>query len=196
MFYHVIALPLNQNSSRSLNPSTSNQRKDFEARSSLMPRYHYSRTVPNMTASDFDAFANRNNSNGHTFASIVMPTTATGDEHPYGSFKSTFIPLLTTSRLAAPTTSKREFIQIPITREDGTSMLINNPARSVPITYRSETSAGNSSPVILLTNGSTNAPASFTSKSRVREMNHRMQRKTSLDRPPAAHLKVFSSPHG
>ena len=163
MFYHVIALPLDENSSRPLNPSTSNQRKDFEARSSLMPRYHYSRTVPNMTASDFDAFANRNNSNGQAFASIVMP--ATGDEHPYGSFKSTFIPLATNSRLAAPSTSKREFIQIPITRDDGTSMLINSPARSVPITYRSETSAGNVSPVILVTNGNTNAPASFTSKS-------------------------------
>ena len=174
MFYHVIALPLNQNSSEPLNPSTSSQRKDGERRSSLMPRYHYSRTVPDLAAGDFDAFAARNPSNGHTFASIVMPMpTTNGDEHPYGSFKSTFIPLSSNSRLAGPTTSRREFIQIPITREDGTSILISNPTRTVPITYRSESSTGHLSPIVLVTNGNTKTPASFTSKCLVRPMNSR-----------------------
>ena len=68
------------------------------------------------------------------------------------------------------TPNRREFIQIPITREDGTT-ISNNAIRSVPITFISETTplpntTTNSN------NGHINSKPQYTSMFHIGKINH------------------------
>ncbi|CAF1003314.1 unnamed protein product [Rotaria sordida] len=104
-----------------------------------MPRYQYSRIAPHSATTSSESFFQRQNSNGQSSKPIVTATTTSNNNnHTYSSglFKSTFIPLVTNTRIMTP--HKREFIQIPVTREDGTSTL-NNTFHSIPVTFISET---------------------------------------------------------
>jgi hypothetical protein len=125
MVYHVVRRPLQTNTTNSSNQF----RSGSVSPSTLMPRYHYSRTIPNNAT---------NNNNNPT---MTATTTTNNQPNSYGSFKSTIIPLVTNNRITTATPNKREFIQIPITREDGTSNTTNNQTRSVPISFISETNA-------------------------------------------------------
>ncbi|CAF3414087.1 unnamed protein product [Rotaria sp. Silwood1] len=109
-----------------------------------MPRYHYSRIVPTTATNNSDSFLTRNSLDELTSKPTMTVTTTTTSNNnnnnninSYGSFKSTFIPLVTNNRTIAP--NRRDFIQIPITREDGTPITPNNYSRSVPITFISQT---------------------------------------------------------
>jgi hypothetical protein len=134
-----------------------------------MPRYHYSRTIPNSATnnSHSDSIFTRNHFDTKPMMTAATTTTTNNNNHhhpnSYGSFKSTIIPLVTNNRIATP--NKREFIQIPITREDGTSSTVNNQTRSVPISFISETNAvpptGNNNN----NNGNISPRPTFTSKS-------------------------------
>jgi hypothetical protein len=102
-----------------------------------------------MTATTTTTSNNNNNNNNNN-----------NQNSSYGSFKSTVIPLVTNNRTM--TSNKREFIQIPVTREDGTSITTtNNQTRSVPITFISET---NRLSPIANKNGNISPKPSFTSK--------------------------------
>ncbi|CAF1128851.1 unnamed protein product [Rotaria sp. Silwood1] len=106
-----------------------------------MPRYHYSRIAPHSATTSSESFFQRQNSNGQSSKPLVTATTTSNNHnnnYSSGLFKSTFIPLVTNTR--AMTAHKREFIQIPITREDGTSVT-NNSVHSIPVTFISETTA-------------------------------------------------------
>ncbi|CAF2546132.1 unnamed protein product [Rotaria sp. Silwood2] len=138
MLYHVIRRPPNNNTNFS-NKSTSNHKSRSLLK--LMPRYHYSRIAPHSATTSSESFFPRQNSNLYSSKPTVT-TTATSNNNNYnyspGLFKSTFIPLVTNTRTMTP--HKREFIQIPITREDGTSTT-NNSIHSIPVTFISETTA-------------------------------------------------------
>ncbi|UJR16306.1 hypothetical protein I4U23_003212 [Adineta vaga] len=132
MSYHVIHHPTHSNPNNS-----SNQTNISLPTSQFMPRYHYSRIVPNTT----EVFLTENPSNGHSIkppppSSSTTVLTTTSNNIP-GSFTSTFIPFVSNNRTVTPT--MREFIQIPVNREDGIIIQPNNLSRSVPITYIAET---------------------------------------------------------
>ncbi len=134
-----------------------------------MPRYHYSKIPPNGLTSSSESFFPRPHLNGQS-SKPLMTTTTTSDNNnnnnqsSYSSFKSTFIPLVANIRAMTP--NKREFIQIPITREDGT-LLTNNAIRSIPITFV----AGK--PAITSTtnnnSGNTSAKPQYTSKYQINQ---------------------------
>ncbi|CAF0786870.1 unnamed protein product [Adineta steineri] len=135
MLYHIIHRPIHSNTT-----NISNQPKpESVPTQQLMPRYHYSRAIPNSVANTSDSYLIENNTGGHTIQPTMTATTTSNDNNSYGSFKSTFIPFMTNNRSITPT--MREFIQIPVTREDGTTIITSNLSRSVPITYVSETGA-------------------------------------------------------
>jgi hypothetical protein len=169
MLYHVVRRPLQQNTTNSSNQSRNNQRSGSVPPPTLMPRYHYSRTIPNSATnnSHSDSIFTRNHFDTKPMMTAATTTTTNNNNHhhpnSYGSFKSTIIPLVTNNRIATP--NKREFIQIPITREDGTSSTVNNQTRSVPISFISETNAvpptGNNNN----NNGNISPRPTFTSKS-------------------------------
>ncbi|CAF1002288.1 unnamed protein product [Adineta ricciae] len=106
-----------------------------------MPRYHYSRMAPNTS----EVFLAENPSNGHSrklspppSTTVMTTTTSNNATNLPGSFTSTFIPFVSSNRTGTPT--MREFIQIPVNREDGgITVQTNNLIRSVPITYITET---------------------------------------------------------
>jgi hypothetical protein len=143
MLYHVIRRPPHHTTPNSSNQSKTNQRSGSVPTSTLMPRYHYSKIAPNSATNNSDLNFTRHHFDEHSSKSPMTATTTTASSNnsSYGPFKSTFIPLVTNNRIMTP--NKREFIQIPITREDGTSITTNNNnnnnSRSVPITYIGET---------------------------------------------------------
>jgi hypothetical protein len=172
MLYHVIRRPLHSNTTNSSNQSRNNQRTgSVPPSTTLMPRYHYSRIPPNsVTNNSSDSILTRNHTDGNILKPSMTATTTTTSNNnnnnhnnnqnsTSGSFKSTIIPLVTNNRTITP--NKREFIQIPITREDGTSIITNNQTRSVPITFINEQ---NSSSPSANKNGNTSPKPSFTSK--------------------------------
>lgn len=153
MLYHVIRRSSHNNTNFS-NKSASNYKNGSIPK--LMPRYHYSRNTPNTTTSSTESFFPRHHSNVQSAKPTMTATTTSNsnnnhnNQYSYGSFKSSFIPLVTNIRTMTP--NKREFIPIPITREDGTS-ITNNPIRSIPITFISDT---NSSPMTATNNNNNN----------------------------------------
>lgn len=151
MLYHVIRRsPHNNNNNTNKNnginsPNNSTSSYKNGTIPLLMSRFHYSKVnTPHSATSSTESFFPRQQFNGQstksnmTNAAASMTTTSNNNNNPnlYSSFKSTFIPLVTNIRTMTP--NKREFIQIPITREDGT-LISNNAIRSVPITFISET---------------------------------------------------------
>lgn len=160
MVYHVIRRPL-YNNNNSLNQSASNSEDEFATK--LMPRYHYSKLTPNSPTASAESFFPRQQLNGQA----SKPTSATStnnnnNQYSYASLKSSFVPLVTNFRTMTP--NKRDFIQIPITREDG-SAISNNPLRSVPITFMNETT---SLPSTTNSNGGNTSPKPlYTSKSKM-----------------------------
>lgn len=163
MVYHVIRRPL-YNPNNSLNQSSSNS--EDESSSKLMPRYHYSKLTPNSTTTSAESFFPRQQLNGQSSKPIMTTTTSTNgsnnnnNQYSYGSLKSSFVPLVTNFRTMTP--SKRDFIQIPVTREDGTT-ISSNPLRAVPITFMSETTPLSST--TNSTSGNTSPKPLYTSKS-------------------------------
>lgn len=166
MLYHVIHRPPHHNTTNSSNQSQNNQRSGSVPPSTLMPRYHYSRLVPNsatnnstntiLTRNHFDKFSSK-----PTMTATTMTASNNNQNSPYGSFKSTVIPLVSNNRTTTP--NKREFIQIPITRDDGSSSTTGtNQTRSVPITFISDTNV--LSPTGNKTNGNISPRPPFTSK--------------------------------
>ncbi|CAF2750834.1 unnamed protein product [Rotaria sp. Silwood2] len=146
MLYHVIRRPSHHNITNSSNQSTNNQESGSVPTSKLMPRYHYSRIVPTSSTNNSDSLLTRNSLDELTSKPTMTVTTTTSNNNnnnnnniinSYGSFKSTFIPLVTNNRTIAQ--NRRDFIQIPITREDGTPIATNNHSRSVPVTFISQT---------------------------------------------------------
>jgi hypothetical protein len=161
MLYHVIRRSPHNNTNFS-KKSPSNYKNGSIPQ--LMPRYHYSRIAPNSATASSESFFPRHHLNGQPFKPTMTTTTTsnnnnTNNQYAYGSFKSQFIPLVTNIRTMTP--SRREFIQIPIIREDGTTTT-NNPIRAIPITFITETnplsSTGNNN------NGNTNSRPHYTSK--------------------------------
>jgi hypothetical protein len=153
MLYHVIRRPLNPNTTNSSNQ----QRSESVSPPKLMPRYHYSRIVENNNP---DSNLTPNSLDDNSSKSIMTATTTTtsnnnNTNNSYGPFKSSFIPLVTNKR---PTLNKREFTQIPISREDGTTSSTTNHTRSVPITYIETTT------LPVTNNGNLNSRQNFTSK--------------------------------
>lgn len=143
MLYHPIHRPPYQTTTNASDQSTSNnQESGIVPPSMFLPRYHYSRIVPNNTTNDADAYLSQETLDGHLSKPSMTATTTTASnntQNAYGPFKSTFIPFVPMNRAITP--NRRDFIQIPITREDGTSMTTNSPTRSVPITFISQTNA-------------------------------------------------------
>lgn len=148
MFYNVVRRQPNTNNSSNPSTPSNNQRSGSVPSSTLMPRYHYSRLLPNSATN-------------HSESSVLSPRnqletnmTATTNNHHHHqqpnsitSFKSTIIPVVANHRTTTP--NKREFVQIPVTKEEST--------RSIPVSFINETNAisppGNLSP-----------KATFTSK--------------------------------
>ncbi|CAF3051878.1 unnamed protein product [Rotaria socialis] len=144
MLYHVIRRPPSNNTNFS-NKSASNQ----NSRSLLiyMPRYHYSRVAPHSATTSSESFFHRQNFNTQSPKPIVTATTTSNNTNNYnhfssGLFKSTFTPLVTQTRTMIP--NNREFIPIPVTREDGASTT-NSSIHSIPVTFISETTQMSSS---------------------------------------------------
>lgn len=144
MLYHVVRRPPHNHTTTSSNPSPTSLRGGSVPPPTLMPRYHYSRNVPTSAANTpTNSFLTRN----HFDRPAMTATTVTSNNNhfnsnpnSYGTFKSTIIPLVTNNRTtAAASSNKREFIQIPVTREDGTSIITNHQNRSVPINFINET---------------------------------------------------------
>ena len=102
----------------------------------LMSRYHYSRHAPSSARSE--SLGPRQSSNGHLSKSVnSIATTSNNHMHsPPMTSKSSYIPLVRNSR--STTTDKRDFVQIPIKREDGTTVT-HNGIRSIPINFINET---------------------------------------------------------
>jgi hypothetical protein len=148
MVYHVIRRSPHNSSSDYQNGSISQ----------LMPRYHYSKITPSNATASSESFFPRQHLNGQSTKPLMTATTTSNNnnnnQYSYGSFKSTFIPLVTNIRTMTP--NKREFIQIPITREDGTT-IPNNALRTVPVTFISETT-----PLPTTTNGNSSPKPSYT----------------------------------
>ncbi|CAF0853439.1 unnamed protein product [Adineta steineri] len=142
-----------------------------------MSRYHYSRNAPNSATSRSDTFTPRHYASSQSLKPTVSTATTTSNIHnhntnhinqnSHGSFTSTFIPLVRSSRAA--TSDKRGFIHIPVKRDDGITLTNNhhhhnnnnNNVRSVPVTFINETSS-------LLTNsndlgGDTSPPPRYAS---------------------------------
>ena len=156
MLYHVIRRPLNPTTTNSPNQTRNNQRSgSVPATPTLMPRYHYSRIGQNNNTPD-STFTRNNLDDNLSKSSMTATTTSNNNHSSYGPFKSSFIPLVTNQPI--PITNKREFTQIPITREDGTANSTNNHTRTVPITYI-ETAT-----LPLTNNGNINSKQNFTSK--------------------------------
>jgi hypothetical protein len=137
----------------SSNQSPSNY--ESESIRELMPRYHYSRTASNSATPKSESFFPRYYSNNQSSKPVMTATTASNNnQYSYGPLKSAFIPLVTNSRTIIP--DKREFVEIPIKKEDGTSTT-NNSIRHLPIQFISETTSlpsnnnGNTSPKPLYT---------------------------------------------
>ena len=103
------------------------ERADDEA----MPRYHYSRATSNSPLIH-DLNDER---------SDQLPSVTTNEQPTGGTFQSTFVPFLPTNRLMKG--QKREYIQIPISREDNGVSSSTTTTRTVPITFTSETSKSN-----------------------------------------------------
>jgi hypothetical protein len=163
MLYHVIRRSSHNNTNFS-NKSASNYKNGSIPL--LMPRYHYSRIAPNSATTSSVSFFPRHYFNGQSSKPIMTTTTTSNNNnnnnnnpYSYGPFKSTFIPLVTNIRTMTP--NKREFIQIPITREDGTSTT-NNQIRPIPITILSETNS--SSANVHNNSGRTSPKPHYTSK--------------------------------
>jgi hypothetical protein len=163
MLYHVIRRSSHNNN---ILDSSNKISSDYQngSISPLMPRYHYSKIAPNNATASSESFFPRHHLNGQSSKPQMTATTTSNNnnnnnhnnQYLYGSFKSTFIPLVTNIRSMTP--NKREFIQIPITREDGTT-ISNSPLRSVPVTFISE-----STPLPSTTNGNASPKPSYTSK--------------------------------
>jgi hypothetical protein len=165
MLYHVIRRSSHNNTNFSKQP-TSNYKNGSILK--LMPRYHYSRNAPNSAIASSESFFPRHQLNGQSFKPSMMATTTSNNnnnnnnQYSYGSFKSTFIPLVTNIRTMTP--NKREFIQIPIIREDGIPTT-NNPIRAVPITFINETNSLSPTPNNNNNNnGNTNSRPHYNSK--------------------------------
>ncbi|CAF1368886.1 unnamed protein product [Adineta ricciae] len=101
-----------------------------------MSRYHYSRHAPSSARSE--SLGPRQSSNGHLSKSVnSIATTSNNHMHsPPMTPKSSYIPLVRNSR--STTTDKRDFVQIPVKREDGTT-ITHNGIRSIPINFINET---------------------------------------------------------
>lgn len=165
MVYHVIRRPL-YNNHNSLNQSASNSEDELATK--LMPRYHYSKLTPNSPTASAESFFPRQQLNGQSSKSSMTTSAASANnnnnQYSYASLKSSFVPLVTNFRTMTP--SKRDFIQIPITREDG-STISSNPLRSVPITFMNENTSSPST--TNSNNGNTSPKPLYTSKSNERE---------------------------
>lgn len=126
-----------------------------------MPRYHYSKsaTTPNET--------HLSSAQEITDDTTMKVQISTSSDAPSGggTFQSTFIPFLSTNRIT--TGNKREFIPIPITREEnGASSSSTSNTRTVPITYVNETTTTTPlSPLTNPTTGNHSPQSSFISKS-------------------------------
>ncbi|UJR30194.1 hypothetical protein I4U23_017733 [Adineta vaga] len=107
----------------------------------LMSRYHYSRNAPSSARSE--SLGPRQYSNGHLSksGSSTTMTTSNNNRSSPPTLKSTYIPLVRSSR--SSTSDKRDFIQIPVKREDGTSVS-NNGIRTIPITFINDTTSSSS----------------------------------------------------
>jgi len=68
---------------------------------------------------------------------VTTTTTTNNNNNNNPSFKSTVIPFVANQRTAIP--NKREYVEIPVTREDGTSIITNHQNRSIPINFINET---------------------------------------------------------
>lgn len=103
-----------------------------------MPRYHYSRIAPHSATTSSESFFRRQNSNGQSKPSATTLTSNNNNNNHFslGTFKSTFTPLITHSRTMPA--HRREFVQIPVTRDDGTSTS-NGSIHSIPVTLLGET---------------------------------------------------------
>lgn len=163
MLYHVVRRPPHHSATTSSNQSKLSPRGGSVPPPTLMPRYHYSRIVP---TNPTESAPIRTQYDGQTTKPHMTPTTITtltgnnnNNYHP--SFKSTIIPLVTTHRTTTPT-NKREFVPIPVTREDGTSIITHHQNRTIPINFINETNvlpptvnnnnSGNANPRPLFTN--------------------------------------------
>jgi len=161
MLYHDLRRH-SHNNIYSSNQSPSNY--ESESIQELMPRYHYSRTASNNATPKSDSFFPRHYSNNQSSKPVMTATTASNNsnnannnnQYSYGPLKSTFIPLVTNSRTIIP--DKREFVDIPIKREDGTSTT-NNSIRHLPVQFISETISLPSN-----NNGNTSPKPPYTSK--------------------------------
>jgi len=182
MLYHVIRRPSYNSNTSSFKPPPSNY--ETESREKLMPRYHYSKITPSSPTTSSESFFPRQHFNGQS-SKPSMTTTSNhnnhNDQYPYGSFRSTFIPLVTNLRMMTP--NKREFIQIPVTREDGTTTP-NNPLRSVPITFVNET--GSTASTTNSNGGITNLKPQYTSLLRPSSKYSQYHSTSSGDESPTA----------
>lgn len=152
MFYHVVRRhPNTGNSSES---SRNNSRSgSLPPSPTLMPRYHYSRTLPNSASNHSDSVSLSNHLD--TKLNMTAMTMTNNNNHQqtpsnssYGSFKSTIIPVLGNNQTTTPT-NKREVVQIPITKEESTrSIPINvvNETNSMPPTGNNNNNHANLSP--------------------------------------------------
>ena len=138
MVYHVFYRLAPNQTKKSSNRHDPRQNIELISISQSMPRYHYSRAIPDVnTSSTTEAIINGKNATDST-VKVQTAAVSTNDENNFGGFRAAVIPLVNNGRLS--TEKKRDFVSIPITREDGTSIVTtNNQARSVPITYINET---------------------------------------------------------
>ena len=103
-----------------------------------MPRYHYSRTLPNSASNHSDSVSLSNHLDTKSNMTAMTMTNNNNNHHQtpsnssYASFKSTIIPLLGNNQTTTMT-NKREVVQIPITKEEST--------RSIPINVVNETNS-------------------------------------------------------
>lgn len=148
MLYYVVRGSPHHNTTDSSTQSTISLRSGSVSPPTLMPRYHYSRNLPNSAANNpsnsflivnhFDA---QTSPKQPTMTAATVTTTVTNPNstsNTFGTLKSTIIPRGAINR--KPELNKREFIQIPVTREDGTSIITNHHQnRSVPINFINET---------------------------------------------------------
>lgn len=126
MFYHVVRRP--PNTANSIDSSRSGSLSPSSP--TLMPRYHYSRTLPNSASNQSDSTSSSNYLDNKS--NMTAMTMNNNHQTPmYASFKSTIIPLLGNNQTT--TTNKRESVQIPITKEEST--------RSIPINVVHETNS-------------------------------------------------------
>ena len=159
MLYHVVRRQPNTSQSSNSTSSSNNQRSGSVPPSTLMPRYHYSRILPNSATNHSEPLSPRNPLETNSSKSTMTATTTTNNNNnhsanSFASFKSTIIPVVAHNRTITP--NKREFVQIPVTKEE--------PTRSLPVSFVNETNSvpptGNNNN----TNGNLSPKATFTSK--------------------------------